>query len=147
MKRAQETMMVRGDGTGCSGWSRLCDHAAAVPEVRRFLGAFGSVPRQSGGHSNCMQILVRIVHTVQQTVEISQVQFWGWWSTRLLLGNDRCPGWVVQKTVEFPQLPCFWASSSSWTRSLCPSVQRLGAAQCLVRRWKHFMHHPEWLLV
>ena len=53
--------MVRGDGTGCSGWSRHCDHAAAVPAVRRVLGAFGSVPRQSGGHSSCMQILVRTV--------------------------------------------------------------------------------------
>ena len=59
--------MVRGDGTGCSGWSRHCDHAAAVPAVRRVLGAFGSVPRQSGGHSSCMQILGRTVHTVQQT--------------------------------------------------------------------------------
>ena len=33
---------------------------------------------------------------------------------------------VVQKTVESPQLQWFWASSSSWTRSLCPLVQRLG---------------------
>ena len=47
--------------------------------------AFGSVPRQSGGHSSCMQILVCTVHFVQQNVEISQLQFWGWLSTRLLL--------------------------------------------------------------
>ena len=67
--------MVRGDGTGCPGWSRHCDHAAAVPAVRRVLGAFSSVPRQSGGLSSRMQILVRTVHTVQQTVEISQLQF------------------------------------------------------------------------
>ena len=93
--------MVRGDGTGCSGWSRVCDHAAAVPAVRRFLGAFISVPRQSGGLSSRMLILVRTVHTVQQTVEISQVQFLGWLLTRLLLCSDRCPGWVVQKTVDF----------------------------------------------
>ena len=43
--------MVLGDGTGCPGWSRLCDHAAAVPTDRRVLRAFGSVPRQNGGHS------------------------------------------------------------------------------------------------
>ena len=43
MKRVQETI----------------DHAAVVPAVRRVLGAFGSVPRQSGGHSSRMQILVR----------------------------------------------------------------------------------------
>ena len=34
------------------------------------------------GHSSCMQRLVRTVQTVQQTVEISQVQFLAWWSTR-----------------------------------------------------------------
>ena len=70
--------------------ARLCDHAAAVPAVRRVLRASGSVPRQNGGHSSCTQILVRTVHTVQQTVEISQVQFWGWLWTRLLLCNNRC---------------------------------------------------------
>ena len=31
--------MVLGDGAGCPRWSRHCDHAAAVPAVRRFLGA------------------------------------------------------------------------------------------------------------
>ena len=39
-------------------WSRLCDHAGAVPAVRRVLRASGSVPRQNGGHSSCMLILV-----------------------------------------------------------------------------------------
>ena len=120
---------------GCSGWSRLLDHAAAVPAVRRALRAFGSVPRQNGGHSSCISYLVRTVHTVQQTVEISQVQFWFW--LRLLLCNDICPGWVAQKTVESPQLQCLWASSSPWTRLLCPLVQRLWVAQCLVRLWIH----------
>ena len=79
----------RDTSTGCSGLSRLCDHAAAVPAVRRVLRAFGSVPRQNGGHSSCMQILVRTVHTV----EISQVQFWGWFWLRPLLCNNRCLGW------------------------------------------------------
>ena len=37
-------------------------------------------------------------------------------------------------------------SSSSWTWLLCPSVQRLGAAQCLVQLWIHVLHHPGWLL-
>ena len=72
---------------------RLCDHAVAVPAVRRVLRAFGSVPRQNGGHSSCMQILVRTVHNVQQTVEISQVQFWGWFWSCPLLCNNRCLGW------------------------------------------------------
>ena len=99
--------MVLGDGIGCSGWSRLCDHAAAVPAVRRVLRAFGSVPRQSGGHFSCMQILVRTVHTAQQTVGISQVQFSGWLWMRLLLCSDRCPGCAAQKTVESPQLQWF----------------------------------------
>ena len=63
--------MVLGDGTG---WS--VGHVSVImqrqfPAVRRVLRAFGSVPRQNGGHSSCMQILVRTVHTVQQTVEIS----------------------------------------------------------------------------
>ena len=44
LKRVRETMMVWGDGTGYSGWPRHCDHAAAVPAVRRVVGAFGSVP-------------------------------------------------------------------------------------------------------
>ena len=88
-------------------WSRHCDHATAIPTARRFLGAFSSVPRQNAGHSSCMQILVRTVHTVQQTVEISQLQFLGWLSMRLLLCSDRCSGWVVQKTVEPPQWQ-FW---------------------------------------
>ena len=129
--------MVPGDGTGCSGRSRLYDPAAAVPALRRVLRAFGSVPRQNGGHSSCMQILVRTVRAVQQTVEISQVQFWGWLLTRLLLCND----WVPQKTLESPQLQCLWASSSSWTRLLCPLVQRLWVAQCLVRLWIHVIIH------
>ena len=93
--------------TGCTGWSRLCDHAAAVPADRPVLRAFGSVPRQNGGHSSCMQILVRTVHTVQQTV---QVQF-------LVLVVDapfvvqRQVSWLglSQKTVESPQLQCLWA--------------------------------------
>ena len=95
--RLQETMMVRGDGIECSVWSRHCDHAAAVPAARRFLGAFSSVHRQSGGLSSCMLILVRTVHTVHQTVEISQLQFLGWLSTRLLLCSVRCSGWSRRK--------------------------------------------------
>ena len=41
--------------------------------------------------------LVRTVHTVQQTLEISQVLFFGWLVTRLSLCNDRCLGWIAQK--------------------------------------------------
>ena len=33
---------------------------------------------------------------------------------RLLLCNDRCPGWGAQKTVESPQLPFFWGSRNAW---------------------------------
>ena len=35
-----------------------------------------SVHQQSGGHSSCMQILVRTVHTVQQTVDFHRYSFW-----------------------------------------------------------------------
>ena len=45
LKRVREMMMAWGDGAGCPGWSRPCDHAAAVPAVRRLLGAFSSVHR------------------------------------------------------------------------------------------------------
>ena len=88
----------RDKNTGCTGWSHICDHAAAVPAVRRVLRACGSVPRQNGGHSSCMQILVRTVHTVP-TVEILQVQFWRWFWARPLLCNNRCLGWVAQCLV------------------------------------------------
>ena len=103
--------MVRGDGTGCSGWSRHCDHAAAVRAVRRVLSAFGSVPRQSGGHSSCMQILGRTV-------------------TVTVLGMVVDAPVVVQRLAEncgFFHSCSFGASSSSWTRLLCPLVQRLGS--------------------
>ena len=64
LARAVKNLEQRGDrdtNTGCSGWSRLCDHAVAVPAVRRVLRASCSVPRQNGGHSSCMQILVLTV--------------------------------------------------------------------------------------
>ena len=35
----------------------------------------------------------RTVHTLQQTVEISQVHFLGWFWTRPFLCNNRCLGW------------------------------------------------------
>ena len=107
----------RDTNTGCSGWSRLCDHAAAVPAVRRVLRASGSVPRQNGGHSSCMQILVRTVQNcaadcgdLTGTVLVMVLN--------ALVGN--CGGSAV--------------------------AVRLGVAQCLVRRWIHVMHHPGWLL-
>ena len=81
---------------------------------------------------------------VQQTLEISKVQFLVVVDVPVVC-NDRCPGLVVQLTVESPQLQ-FWVSSSCWTRLLCPLVQRLVVAQCLVRRWIHVMHRPGWLL-
>ena len=84
-----------------------------------------SVHQQSGGHPSCMQILVRTVHTVQ-TVDFHRYSFW------LVVDAPVVVQWqvlwlVAQKTVESPQLQWFWASSSSWTWSLCPLVQRLGA--------------------
>ena len=60
----------RDINTGCSGWSRFCDHAAAVPAVLRVLPAFGSVHRQSGGYFSCMRYWYAQCKTVQQTVEI-----------------------------------------------------------------------------
>ena len=102
-------------------WSP-CEHAASIPAVFVHEPVCASVHQQNGGHSSCMQILVRTVHTVQQTV------FWGWLFTRLLLCSDRCPGWGAQKTVEFR------------------SCRFSGVAQCLVRLWIHVLHHPGWLL-
>ena len=81
--------------------------------------------------------LVRTVHTVQQTLEISQVQFFGWLVTRLSLCNDRCLGWIAKKTVECPQLQCCGRRPVPRTRLLCSLVQRLWVAQCLVRLWIH----------
>ena len=64
---------------------------------------------------------------------------------------------VAQKTVESPQLQWFWASSSSWTRSLCPLVQRLGVRNawfdygymfCFIQGgfWKNFYDFPrDWV--
>ena len=90
-----------------------------------------SVHQQSGGHSSCIKILVRTVHTVQQTVDFHRYS-----------SLDGC---AAQNTVESPQLQWFWVSSSSWTR-LCLLVQRLWAAHCLLRLWIHVLHHPGWLL-
>ena len=59
---------------------------------------------------------------------LSQVQFLVWLScaccyatTSALVGARRNCG--------VPQLQCLWFLSSSWTRLLCPSVQRLWVAQ------------------
>ena len=48
----------------------------------------------------CLQILVRTVHTVQQTVDPHRFSSWVG-CQRLLLCNDSCPGCSEQKTVEF----------------------------------------------
>ena len=53
---------------------RPCEHAVQVPAVFVHEPGGASGHQQNGGHSSCMQILVRTVHTVQQTV------FWGWLS-------------------------------------------------------------------
>ena len=49
---------------------------------------------------SCLQILVRTVHTVQQTVDPHRYSSWVG-CQRLLMCNERCPGWSAQKTVEF----------------------------------------------
>ena len=51
----------------------------------------------------------------------------GWLWTRLLLYNDRYSGWLRRKLWSLRSCSG-WASSSSWTRSLCPLVQRRGCA-------------------
>ena len=70
-------------------WSP-CEHAAQVPAIFVHEPGCASVHQQNGGHSSCMQILVRTVHTVQQTV------FWLGFLC-LLLCNDRCPGGARRK--------------------------------------------------
>ena len=107
-----------------------------------------------------MQILVRTVHTVQQTVDFHRYNSW-----------DGCHApVVVQRQVPWsgraencgvPQLQCLWPLSSFWTRLLCPSVQRLWAAQywfdygymfCIIQGgfWKNlynFLHEGvDWIL-
>ena len=121
-----------------------CEHAATVSAVFVHEPGCAPVHQQNGGHSSCMQILVRTVHTVKQTVDLHRYSS-GDGCHAPLLFNDRCPGWGSHKTVESPQLQCLWPLSSSWTRLLCPSVQRLWVAQCFVRLWIHVLHHPGWL--
>ena len=77
--------MLQGDEAapraGIKIMGALVDHVSVIMQrqFQQFVGvlrASGSVPRLIGGQSSCMQILVRRVHTVQQTVEISKVHFW-----------------------------------------------------------------------
>ena len=113
----------RDTNTGCSGWSRLCDHAAAVQAVRR-------VPRQNGGHSSCMQILVRTV----QNCAADRGDLTG-----TVLGMVLDAPVVVQQqvpwleTVEVPQLPFFWGSRNAWFDD--------GYMLCIIQggSWKNFM--------
>ena len=104
-----------------------------------------SVHQQSGGHSSCMQILVRTVHTVQQTVEISQVQFLAGCGracccamTGALVGRAENCGVstvaVVLGVVQFLD------------KVVVPVGATTGGAQCLVRLWIHVLLHPGWLL-
>ena len=101
--------------------------------------------RKVSGLSSCMQILVRTVHTVQQTVEISQLQFLGWLSTCLLGWS----GWVVQKTVEPPQWQ-FWVRPvlgqgccARWCNDWGPRNAwfNYGYMSCIIQGgfWKNFM--------
>ena len=58
-----------------------------------------------------------------------------WWLLPcLLLCKGRCSGGSRVKTVESLQLQCLWASSSSWTRLLCPWCN-----EWLVRQWIHLL--------
>ena len=92
----QETTIVQGDGAGCPGSSRHCDHAAAVPAVRRVAGSTGAV----------LGMVVDAPVVVQRQVP---------W-----LGCAENYGVSAVAVL---------GSSSSWTRLLCPLVQRPGAAQ------------------
>ena len=51
-------VVLAAEFSGVLGRAWVCDHAAAVPAVRRVLRASGSVSPQNDGHSSCMQILV-----------------------------------------------------------------------------------------
>ena len=64
---------------------------------------------------------------------------------RLLLCNDRCPGWGAQKTVEFRSCSACGRCPVPGQRLLCPSVQRLGRAMlgstmdtCSASSWMAF---------
>ena len=60
--------------TGAGG--RPCEHAVQVPAVFVHEPGCASVHQQYGGHSSCMQFLVRTVHTVQQTVDPHRYSSW-----------------------------------------------------------------------
>ena len=111
MKSSLRACEVQPPGQGgikilAAVWSP-CEHAASVPAVRRVLRAFGAVHQQNGGHSSCMQILVRTVRTVQQTVDFHR------YSSSMVVYAPV----VVQRQVPWlgraencgvPQLPFLW---------------------------------------
>ena len=113
-------------------WSRLCDHAAAVPAApRRLRGLLGV---QFLDTVIDMPAFVHVVFVVLKTVEVPQLQYLSRWSmfsscssttgwTSLcscsdvfavldivvdmpVASNDWCFGLTEQKTVVVPQLQC-----------------------------------------
>ena len=99
---------------------RPCEHAVQVPAVFVHEPGGASGHQQNGGPS-CLQILVRTVHTVQQTVDPHR------YSSSMVVAApvvvQRQVPWLERaETVESPQLQ-FWVSCSSWIRLLCPLGQ------------------------
>ena len=120
--------MARGDGAGCPGWSRPCDHAVAVPAVRRLLGAFISVPRQSGGLSSRMLIIG--THSAHCAADRGDL-------TVTVLGMVIDAPVAVQRQV-------LWLGRAQTVEFR--SCRFSGVAQCLVRLWIPDLHHSGWLL-
>ena len=141
LKRLQETMMVLGDGTGYSGWSRHCDHAAAVPAVRRVLGAFGSVLRQM------VDIPVACRSWYARCILCSRP-----WRSHRYSSGDGC------------RRACYCAMTGAlvgsrrklWSFRSCSACGRRpvpgqGCCACWCNDWGratwiHVQHHPGWLL-
>ena len=91
-----------------------------------------------------LAILVRTVHTVQQTGDFHRYSSW-YGCHALLLCNDRCPSWSAQK---------LWSSAVAVlmvaVQFLDKVVVPVGATTLgraiLVRLWIYVLHHPGRLL-
>ena len=85
---------------------------------------------------NPVVLLVRTVHTVQQTVDFHRYS--SWYGCHAPVVVQRQVLWlVVQKTVESPQLQWFLGVVQFLNKVVVPVGATTGSAQCLVRLWIH----------
>ena len=92
--------MVRGDGTGYSGWPRHCDHAAAVPSSSSSWCLRFSFSTEWWTFQSHADLGTHSAHCAADRGDLT-VTVLGMVVDALVVVNDRCPGWVAQQTVEF----------------------------------------------